>query len=192
MYCPLTTRQKLLYQAVKNKISIEDLLQSASSNTSQAQSSTSSLMNLVMQFRKVQTSLLFLKVTKVRMSQSAKCTQLDVLCSYVLRSQCSSGVIIRCTCVACRFGHCLLIPSSFKACSHRLCTPGDLSQQLLMRIQQQEAEHMSSIRTCFHWSGLFCLTGVQPPGVVRAARDSIPVSHEAGRLRGSETRLQGR
>ncbi len=53
VYCPLTTRQRLLYQAVKNKISIEDLLQSASSNTSQSQSSTSSLMNLVMQFRKV-------------------------------------------------------------------------------------------------------------------------------------------
>lgn len=43
----------MLYQAVKNKISIEDILQGTSGNASQAQSSTSSLMNLVMQFRKV-------------------------------------------------------------------------------------------------------------------------------------------
>ncbi|KAK3093780.1 hypothetical protein FSP39_020132, partial [Pinctada imbricata] len=53
VYCPLTRRQKMLYQGIKNKISIEDLLQGSSSNTSQAQNSTSSLMNLVMQFRKV-------------------------------------------------------------------------------------------------------------------------------------------
>ncbi|XP_041352377.1 chromatin-remodeling ATPase INO80-like [Gigantopelta aegis] len=53
VYCPLTTRQKRLYQAVKNKISIEDLLQTALANNSQAQTTTSSLMNLVMQFRKV-------------------------------------------------------------------------------------------------------------------------------------------
>lgn len=44
----------MLYQAVKNKISIEDILQGTSGNTTQAQTSTSSLMNLVMQFRKVQ------------------------------------------------------------------------------------------------------------------------------------------
>lgn len=53
VYCPLTTRQRLLYQGIKNKISIEDLLNTAMSNTSQAQSSANSLMNLVMQFRKV-------------------------------------------------------------------------------------------------------------------------------------------
>ncbi|KAL3872724.1 hypothetical protein ACJMK2_035930 [Sinanodonta woodiana] len=53
VYCPLTTRQRLLYQAIKNKISIEDLIHSATSNNSQSQSTTSSLMNLVMQFRKV-------------------------------------------------------------------------------------------------------------------------------------------
>lgn len=52
VYCPLTTRQKLLYQGIKNKISIEDLLSSASSSSS-AQNTASSLMNLVMQFRKV-------------------------------------------------------------------------------------------------------------------------------------------
>ena len=54
MYCPMTIRQQLLYEAVKGKISIEELLQSAASggNTTQI-SSTSSLMNLVMQFRKV-------------------------------------------------------------------------------------------------------------------------------------------
>jgi len=53
VYCPLTTRQKLLYQAIKNKISIEDLLQSSSTGTDKAGSAASSLMNLVMQFRKV-------------------------------------------------------------------------------------------------------------------------------------------
>ncbi|KAI1897287.1 hypothetical protein AGOR_G00081770 [Albula goreensis] len=52
-YCGLTGRQRLLYQALKNKISIEDLLQSSMGSAQQAQSTTSSLMNLVMQFRKV-------------------------------------------------------------------------------------------------------------------------------------------
>lgn len=51
VYCPLTTRQNLLYTALKKKIRIEDLLQytdrSADGNF------TSNLMNLVMQFRKV-------------------------------------------------------------------------------------------------------------------------------------------
>jgi hypothetical protein len=45
-------RQKLLYRAIKNKISIDDLLVS-SAITNQSGSYTSSLMNLVMQFRKV-------------------------------------------------------------------------------------------------------------------------------------------
>ncbi|KAM4662827.1 chromatin-remodeling ATPase INO80 isoform 2-T2 [Discoglossus pictus] len=53
MYCNLTSRQKLLYQALKNKISIDDLLQSSMGTAQQAQNTTSSLMNLVMQFRKV-------------------------------------------------------------------------------------------------------------------------------------------
>ena len=53
VYCPLTPRQKLLYQAIKNKISIEDLLQSSTTGTDKAGSAASSLMNLVMQFRKV-------------------------------------------------------------------------------------------------------------------------------------------
>nr|XP_014347248.1 PREDICTED: DNA helicase INO80 [Latimeria chalumnae] len=53
VYCQLTSRQKLLYQALKNKISIEDLLQSSMGTTQQAHNTTSSLMNLVMQFRKV-------------------------------------------------------------------------------------------------------------------------------------------
>ncbi|PKU34865.1 hypothetical protein llap_14831 [Limosa lapponica baueri] len=52
MYCQQTSRQKLLYQALKNKISIDDLLQSSMGTTQQAQTTTSSLMNLVMQFRK--------------------------------------------------------------------------------------------------------------------------------------------
>lgn len=52
-YCQLTLRQRLLYQALRNKISIEDLLQSSMGTAQQAHSTTSSLMNLVMQFRKV-------------------------------------------------------------------------------------------------------------------------------------------
>ncbi|XP_062858435.1 chromatin-remodeling ATPase INO80 [Trichomycterus rosablanca] len=52
-YCQLTSRQRLLYQALKNKISIEDLLQSSMGTAQQSHSTTSSLMNLVMQFRKV-------------------------------------------------------------------------------------------------------------------------------------------
>jgi len=58
VYCPLTTRQRMLYRAIKNKISIEDLLYSTNSSSStsgasQSQNSASSLMNIVMQFRKV-------------------------------------------------------------------------------------------------------------------------------------------
>ncbi|XP_064490268.1 chromatin-remodeling ATPase INO80-like isoform X3 [Ornithodoros turicata] len=54
VYCHLARRQKNLYQGLRNKISIEDLMQSsAAASASQAQSATSSLMNLVMQFRKV-------------------------------------------------------------------------------------------------------------------------------------------
>ncbi|XP_051952477.1 chromatin-remodeling ATPase INO80 isoform X2 [Xyrauchen texanus] len=52
-YCQLTSRQRLLYQALKNKISIEDLLQSSMGTSQQSHNTTSSLMNLVMQFRKV-------------------------------------------------------------------------------------------------------------------------------------------
>lgn len=52
-YCQLTSRQRLLYKALRNKISIEDLLQSSMGTAQQAHSTTSSLMNLVMQFRKV-------------------------------------------------------------------------------------------------------------------------------------------
>ncbi|KAG7250695.1 hypothetical protein CRUP_020566, partial [Coryphaenoides rupestris] len=51
-YCQLTCRQRLLYKALRNKISIEDLLQSSMGTAQQAHSTTSSLMNLVMQFRK--------------------------------------------------------------------------------------------------------------------------------------------
>ncbi|XP_063758516.1 chromatin-remodeling ATPase INO80 isoform X4 [Eleginops maclovinus] len=52
-YCQLTSRQRLLYQALRNKISIEDLLQSSMGSSQQSHNTTSSLMNLVMQFRKV-------------------------------------------------------------------------------------------------------------------------------------------
>ncbi|XP_073969515.1 chromatin-remodeling ATPase INO80 isoform X3 [Rhodnius prolixus] len=53
VYCPLTTRQKRLYTALKKKIRIEDLLHSSGSSYASAQNITSNLMNLVMQFRKV-------------------------------------------------------------------------------------------------------------------------------------------
>lgn len=63
VYCPLTTRQKLLYTALKKKIRIEDLLKMTSAGggstgnsdngASLDKSVTSNLMNLVMQFRKV-------------------------------------------------------------------------------------------------------------------------------------------
>lgn len=57
VYCPLTTRQKLLYMALKRKIRIEDLLQytdrGSDGGPSMDKNFTSSLMNLVMQFRKV-------------------------------------------------------------------------------------------------------------------------------------------
>ncbi|KFB50887.1 AGAP005035-PA-like protein [Anopheles sinensis] len=58
VYCPLTTRQKLLYVALKKKICIEDLLHlttvgGAGDGQSFDRNFTSNLMNLVMQFRKV-------------------------------------------------------------------------------------------------------------------------------------------
>ena len=49
--CHMSSRQRLFYQAVKNQIMFEDLLQSTTSNS---EKSTSLLMNLVMQFRKVE------------------------------------------------------------------------------------------------------------------------------------------
>lgn len=48
VYCSLTPRQKLLYRLVKSQISIRDLIERGASGDDQA-----SLMNLVMQFRKV-------------------------------------------------------------------------------------------------------------------------------------------
>lgn len=56
MYCPLTTRQRLLYMALKKKIRIEDLLQYSRGSAEGHgidKTVTSNLMNLVMQFRKV-------------------------------------------------------------------------------------------------------------------------------------------
>ena len=56
VYCPLTTRQKLLYMALKKKIRIEDLLQISGVGGDGHivdKNFTSNLMNLVMQFRKV-------------------------------------------------------------------------------------------------------------------------------------------
>lgn len=56
VYCPLTTRQKLLYSALKKKIRIEDLLHytvGGGDTPANDKNFTSNLMNLVMQFRKV-------------------------------------------------------------------------------------------------------------------------------------------
>lgn len=57
VYCPLTTRQKLLYMALKKKIRIEDLLHYTITGGGDShcvdRNFTSNLMNLVMQFRKV-------------------------------------------------------------------------------------------------------------------------------------------
>lgn len=56
VYCPLTTRQKLLYMALKKKIRIEDLLHytgNSEGSSTDKKDFTSNLMNLVMQFRKV-------------------------------------------------------------------------------------------------------------------------------------------
>lgn len=56
VYCPLTTRQKLLYISLKRKIRIEDLLQftdRGADGHNVDKNVTSNLMNLVMQFRKV-------------------------------------------------------------------------------------------------------------------------------------------
>jgi DNA helicase INO80 len=55
VYCPLTIRQKHLYSGLKRKIRIEELLQGYGGGSQSSQHSllTTSLMNLVMQFRKV-------------------------------------------------------------------------------------------------------------------------------------------
>ena len=56
LYCPMTVRQKHLYSGLKQKIRIEDLLQGyggGSQSNSHNSTITTSLMNLVMQFRKV-------------------------------------------------------------------------------------------------------------------------------------------
>lgn len=60
VYCPLTTRQNLLYLALKQKIRIEDLLHytvGGGDSHSVDKNFTSNLMNLVMQFRKVRTKI---------------------------------------------------------------------------------------------------------------------------------------
>ena len=62
VYCPLTIRQKLLYVGLKRKIRIEELLQNLGSQSQINSSLNTSLMNLVMQFRKV-TILHFLNLT---------------------------------------------------------------------------------------------------------------------------------
>ena len=69
LYCPLTIRQKLLYNGLKKKIRIEELLQNlgvssraattSSVNSNNGESNiTSSLMNLFMHLRKVRRHIL--------------------------------------------------------------------------------------------------------------------------------------
>ena len=54
MSCGLSSRQKELYHRLKERISIDDLLKSSLSHSNTAsKDSTSTLMNIVMQFRKV-------------------------------------------------------------------------------------------------------------------------------------------
>lgn len=55
--CALSTRQRRLYHRLRERISIDDLLHS--SNQQISKDSTSHLMNLVMQFRKVLDKCLF-------------------------------------------------------------------------------------------------------------------------------------
>lgn len=53
MSCGLSSRQKELYHRLKERISIDDLLKSSLSHSNTSKDSTSTLMNIVMQFRKV-------------------------------------------------------------------------------------------------------------------------------------------
>jgi DNA helicase INO80 len=53
IYCDLTSRQKRMYEALNEKISIDELLEKASFEGTDDLESNSGLMNLVMQFRKV-------------------------------------------------------------------------------------------------------------------------------------------
>lgn len=62
VYCPLTTRQNLLYTALKQKIKIEDLLHytvGGGDSHTVDKNFTSNLMNLVMQFRKVSKNIFY-------------------------------------------------------------------------------------------------------------------------------------
>ena len=88
LYCPLTIRQKLLYNGLKKKIRIEELLQnlgvSSRATTSSANSNngesniTSSLMNLFMHLRKVKKHILSAVITLVvRASQTKSQKQSD-------------------------------------------------------------------------------------------------------------------
>ena len=53
VYCPLTIRQKLLYTALKQNLRMEELLAGLGLGNATSAMGVSSLMNLVMQFRKV-------------------------------------------------------------------------------------------------------------------------------------------
>lgn len=53
LFCDLTNRQKKYYQMLRSQISIMDLLESTTSTKSSDDDSTQTLINLVMQFRKV-------------------------------------------------------------------------------------------------------------------------------------------
>lgn len=53
VYVEMTARQKRLYQGIKSKIPLSELLKLANSSSASSSSASASLMNLVMQFRKV-------------------------------------------------------------------------------------------------------------------------------------------
>lgn len=65
--CPLSSLQRRLYQRLRNKITVEELLQSSTVHGGCGDTAkTSSLMNLVMQFRKVSVAHSALSTTRTR------------------------------------------------------------------------------------------------------------------------------
>ena len=94
--CELSVRQKRLYHGLRQRISIEDLLQSSHSLSSHSHlhshshhsSRDSSLLNLVMQFRKVRVRLVWMMG--------------DACISYKMYIQCTCTYLymyIHCTCI---------------------------------------------------------------------------------------------
>ena len=81
MSCGLSTRQRRLYHGLRQRISVDDLLQSSTSQTSSKDSATSHLLNLVMQFRKVRVYI-FLISTERLSSVHIKKVHVMILCCF--------------------------------------------------------------------------------------------------------------